>query len=462
MIASLRNFLRGTTLLGALLAIAPTAAAPSAARAQTEEARILFERGNEHLARGLRARGRARERELAAALDAYLGVIRLNARTRNVVFNLALTLDELGRDEEAFNYFSEYLHGFELGEDERAEGRRRLEALRPSVAVVRVESTPPGAEVRLDRRDLPVRGTTPIELAVSPGTHLVFVTRRGYAEGTATTSAAIGSTAHVALELVPEPIDVQVIAPSSGALTLDGEAIEPGRTLRVPPGPHVVRLEIAGAPPIEPRFELAPGDAPLVLELSGPATAAASSPRLAVTIDTPAQVFVDGLSVGRGDRVEIPVLPGAHELRVTAPGHTPLVHRVSLEPGETLRLSVDLGVAPDATGVDVARGVLGALTAAGIAVSIGLYVHAQELWDLWNRAIRDQDAWSAEALHRLADRVEAAALATDVSVGITAALGLAAIVSFFVGPGAAEDSSVRVAAAPLPNGASASVAWRAW
>ncbi len=100
----LGSALLGCTLLGAALLWA------TPATAQQEEAALLFERGNQHLARGLRTHGRTRSRELNEALDAYLGVLRLGARTRNVVFNVALALAELGRDDEAFNYFSEYLH----------------------------------------------------------------------------------------------------------------------------------------------------------------------------------------------------------------------------------------------------------------------------------------------------------------------------------------------------------------
>src|SRR5690606_6726633 len=82
-------------------------AAPSPARAQAGEARVLFERGNQHLAAGLRGRGARRDRELQEALDAYLGVLRLGARTRNVVFNLGLVCQELGRANDAYNFYSE-------------------------------------------------------------------------------------------------------------------------------------------------------------------------------------------------------------------------------------------------------------------------------------------------------------------------------------------------------------------
>ncbi len=458
MIASLRNLL-GHALVWLALGLA---FAPSPAQAQTEEARILFERGNEHLARGLRARGRARERELSEALDAYLGVLRLNARTRNVVFNLALTLAELGRDDEAFNYYSEYLRAFELSEDERSEGQRRLDALRPRVAVVHVESTPPGAEVRLDRRDLPVRGATPIELAVSPGTHQVFVTREGFVEATGSATAAVGSTARVALELAPRPVSVQVIAPSTGALTLDGRPIEPGRTLEVAPGAHVVRLEAHGVAPIERRFEVSAGDPPLVLELSAPAVAA-SGPRLALEVDALAEVFVDGVRVGHGERVEVPVAAGEHEVRVTAPRRNPLVHRVTLAPQQTLRLDVALGFVADETGLHVARAVLGGLAVVSVVVTAGFGVRALQASDAWNAALRERDQTGRPDyadLVELGHAVESAALATDICFAITAAVGLSALIAVFADAGSGEESTVQVGIAPTSGGGVAVVGGR--
>lgn len=457
MFASLR-LLTAALLLASL---APCIAPPRVA-AQSEEARLRFERGNEHLARALRTRGQLRERALDQALDAYLGVLSLGSRTRNVVFNTALTLDELGRHEEAFNYYGEYLR-FDLGPDERAEGARRIDALRPRVAVLRVESAPPGAEVRVGRRDLPVRGVTPLEVAVPAGAHRVFVLREGYAEATREMNATTGDVASVRVELTPSPIALQVIAPE-GTLTLDGRPIAPGRTLQVAPGTHVVRLEVEGATPVERRFEVRPGDRPLVLELSAPSEHRPA--RIAVTVDAPADVFVDELHVGTGERVEIPAQPGPHALRVSAPGHNPLVHRLTLAPRQTLRLEVELGRAADATGIHVARAVLGGLAIAGVATSIGLGVHALSLSDAWHGG--NEERWSdpqrarptIAQLEAIASDLEDAALMTDVALGATLALGVATLITLFVDPGEGEPSSVRVGAAPTTDGFVAALGWR--
>lgn len=453
----------------ALLATAPVVCSiPAPAHAQEEEARLLFERGNQHLARGLRARGRARQRELQAALDAYLGVLRIGARTRNVVFNLALTLQELEREEEAFNYFSEYLRAFELGEADRAEGRRRLEALRPEVAVLSIASDPEGASVRVDRRDLPVRGETPLEIAVAEGAHRVFLEREGYEPATAEATAAVGQTAQVSVELTPSPVPVQVIAPGRGRLTLDGEPIEAGTSVAVPPGAHVVRLELEGAPPVERRFEVQAGSDPMVLELSA-AGGAELGPRLALSIDVPAAVYLDNVQIGRGEQVEVGVAPGEHVLRVEAPGHNEARRELSLGGEERLALRVDLGERPGTGGLDAGRALTGIFALLGLAtggIMLGLNVDADARFDDCLEERRNDPLTmdpSPATCRAIGEDVEAYALGTDIAFAVGAALGTAAIVLSLVGPGDGDPSTIEVVTSPTVGGGTvgARVRWGA-
>lgn len=441
---------------------------PAPAAAQEEEARLLFERGNQHLARGLRARGARRDRELNEALDAYLGVLRLGARTRNVVFNLALTLEELGRDDEAFNYYSEYLRTFDLAEDERAEGQRRLDSIRERVAVIAVTSTPPGAEVRVDRRDLPVRGRTPIELAVPAGAHRVILTREGFEPATAEATATTGETRAVEVALSAAPVPVQVIAPSGGTLMLDGEVIVAGRAVPVAPGSHVVRLELPGAPPVERRFEVQAGAAPMVLELGAGSTAAEpGGTRLSVAIDRASVVYLDDLLVGRGSQIEIPVAPGEHRLRVEAPGANPATHELRVAGGEPLSLRVELGDRPSQGGLIAGRVITGVLATLGLAAGVTALVLANDAHEYWQDGLERNQAGmpgfgEAELLAR-AEQLERATLAVDLAWSITAVIGAVSVVLLAVDLGPGEESTVEVAASPAPGGGtlSASLRWGA-
>lgn len=430
------------------------AAPPSEAIAQ-DEARLLFERANRHFATGMRARGARRTRALEEALDAYLGVLRLGARTRNVVFNLAVTLEELDRDPEAFNYFADYLRSFELSDADRAEGQRRVEALRPRVAAVSIDSTPQGAAVRVDRRDLPVRGQTPMELALPAGEHTLFVVSHGYEESTTTVTATVGSTAQVSLELVGAPVPVQVIAPGGGRLTMDGEEMAAGRSVPVSPGPHVVRLEVPGAPPIERHFEVPAGGQPMVLELAGSSAAVPS--RVALDVESPSIVFLDGVAVGRGTHVEFPAAPGEHLLRVESRGRVAATHAFSLNPGQSLSLDAELG-ARGGGGVNAARvifTILGGVGLVGSATLLGLTVDARSRWDTAATALAEmrttQTQANAEAVHA---ELSTLALATDITIGVTALFGALAIVFFIIEPEADGESTVTVAARPEVGGAS--------
>ena len=152
--------------------VAPAAAvlAPVTAQADANaEARVFFERGNRQLAEALGRRGARRTRGLEEALGSYVSSLRI-VRSRNAVFNAGVTLQELGRTAEAFGYFIEYRAMAGLSDAERAEVGQRIEAMRPQLALLAIDATP-SAEVRLDRRDLAVLGTTPLEVAVAAGEH---------------------------------------------------------------------------------------------------------------------------------------------------------------------------------------------------------------------------------------------------------------------------------------------------
>lgn len=442
--------------LASVGALSPTATAS----AQEGEARLLFERGNQHLAAGMRARGRRRQRELEQALDAYVGVLRLGGRTRNVVFNLALTVQELGRDREAFNYYSEYLSSFDLGDDERAEGQRRLEAIRPRVAVLEITSEPAGAEIRIDRRDLPVRGATPIVLAVDPGEHTLFLTREGFQEGTTRATATVGQSGAVNLALVARPVSVQFIAPGGGTLTLDGEPIEAGHAIDVAPGTHTVQLALAGAPPIVRTFEVQPGADPMVLELSG---AAGAQTRIHLAISNEAEVLLDGVRAGEGTAVELPTQPGDHTVQIRAEGFNTITRRFSVAADQRLDLSVTLGATADESGLDAARTVFAVLASASVLTAAPLAI-VSLIQSLDYQDAREEyiggGAGSEATLNDQADELETMTIATDIALGITAAFGISTIVLLAVGAGDGTPSSIEVGAVPTAQGGAATLRGR--
>ena len=182
---------------------------------------MYFEEGNRLFEQANRARGAQRTALLQRSLEAYVDSLRI-VRSRNALFNAAIVLGELGRNDEAFNYFSEYLAIEGLTEADRENATARRDALRTDVAVLQVTSEPEGALLWVDRKDLAPRGETPIELALPPGEHRAFVEKEGFEPVERTQTMVRGVTTVLALALLPmaiepvepEPLPEPVVEPS--------------------------------------------------------------------------------------------------------------------------------------------------------------------------------------------------------------------------------------------------------
>src|SRR5437762_2645303 len=72
----------------------------------------------------------------------------------------------------------------------------------PMVAVIAVETTPPGATVFIDRKDLGSVGTTPSRLGLPAGSYTILVELPGYEPASsARLEVKIGTTTKVSLPL---------------------------------------------------------------------------------------------------------------------------------------------------------------------------------------------------------------------------------------------------------------------
>ena len=97
---------------------------------------------------------------------------------------------------------------------------------------------------------------------------------------------------------------------------------------------------------------VASGSSPTTAEalpaLPVPSPAATPTPEpagaLLVVVRPWADVSVDGVPIGQTPLKEVPLEPGPHQVLLTHPDYRPFPRRVSIRPGETLRLVVDLRV----------------------------------------------------------------------------------------------------------------------
>ena len=210
-------------VLVALLGLASPSFAAAQSTSENAEARVYFQEGNRLYEQASRARGAQRTTLLQRSLEAYVDSLRI-VRSRNALFNAAIVCGDLGRNDESFNYYGEYLRIERLPEGDREDATGRRDALRSQVAVLQVTTTPAGARLWVDRKDLAPRGETPIELALPPGEHNAFIEKEGYAPVEQAQTIVQGETVVVELTLSPLPVEPTVPEPEPVA-----EPLEPPR-----------------------------------------------------------------------------------------------------------------------------------------------------------------------------------------------------------------------------------------
>src|SRR5262249_34437749 len=127
-----------------------------------------------------------------------------------------------------------------------------LRRIAPNVALIDVVTSPPGATIYLDRKDLGSRGHAPRVFALPPGKYRVLAELEGHEPAaSAEIVADLGKTAHVALTLprIGGPIRATAEGPvARGAwVHLDDERAPPvcmaPCDVAATPGPHQVYFE---------------------------------------------------------------------------------------------------------------------------------------------------------------------------------------------------------------------------
>ncbi|HEX8440420.1 TonB-dependent receptor domain-containing protein [Archangium sp.] len=311
---------------------------PAAALANNtaDEADVAFEVGNEAYAHG----------QYVEALRAYFTSYRL-VPNRNVLFNIARCYEALARYNEAYRYYND-LAQENLPNADEAEVRRALERLRPKVALVRVTTEPPGAEVYVDREDLGIRGLSPQTLALTPGRHKVMVRKPGYRAAEESISVARGRS--VASEFSLQLITGAVVLSGSPAGAevrdaQDGPVVGrvPG-TLRFTPGPHVLHVRAPGYAPAQLLVDVpADGTVPLQVALR---VQEKPTGRLILTANRDnASVRVDGRPTGFTPTV-VTLPEGEHTVEVESRDVRPERQTVTVVADQETRIHVDLRYEP--------------------------------------------------------------------------------------------------------------------
>jgi hypothetical protein len=180
----------------AMALVLASVALSSRAQADTEaakkEAQALQVQGLRLLQKG----------ENRAALEKFDEAFRLVASPK-ILFNRGKAHRALGENAEALADFERFLDEAPYATKEsRVEATRIVEALRPTLAYVEVQTDDVGSRITIDGREL---GTAPLPrpAVVTPGNHEIRVAKAGMAEDVRTVSPIAGQKLRVAVKLLP-------------------------------------------------------------------------------------------------------------------------------------------------------------------------------------------------------------------------------------------------------------------
>ncbi|MBS2023711.1 MAG: TonB-dependent receptor, partial [Deltaproteobacteria bacterium] len=321
---------RRAWVLALCLCLTPLAAARAGDLA--DEADLLFELGTDSF----------RAHDYKQALERFLASNRL-VPNRNVLANIGATYAALKQYPAAYRYRPAALDG-ETDAQARAALEKALAKVSPQVAVLRVTSTPPGATIFIDRKDLGPRGQTPVLLGFPKGKVKVMSEAEGFeVPPPQDVELTPGQEVTVELKMVRVVGTVAITGTPYGALVTVENMSDVGCAmpceLQLPPGrrtlqirkdgylPSYRRVEVLAKKTIAADFALAPVTGGLVVN----------------TDERGAAVEVDGHLLGFTPAVlEVPV--GDRVVKVSLNGFQSQETTVKVAAGE--QAHVELAMSP--------------------------------------------------------------------------------------------------------------------
>lgn len=216
--------------------------------------------------------------------------------------------------------------------------RKELQfVLRPAFGSVTVTSTPSGASVFLDEKQV---GQTPLTLdRIASGSHSLRLQAPQYAVERRNVSVADGQTANVAVTLAARFAEITVQAPQEAVVTVDGDRKGSGTlSWRQGEGLCDIVVSMAGHRDARRQLEVVAGRAQTVQLTPQPIYGSAS-------VDSDpmdAEIWIDGKQYGVTPNVVERLLVGRHTLVLKKSGCADLQQQFSVEEGKEASLSVKL------------------------------------------------------------------------------------------------------------------------
>ena len=216
--------------------------------------------------------------------------------------------------------------------------RKELQfALRPAFGSVTVTSTPSGALVFLDEKQV---GQTPLMLdRIASGSHSLRLQAPQYAVERRNVSVADGQTTNVAVTLTARFAEITVQAPQGAVVTVDGDRKGSGTlSWRQGEGLCDIVVSMVGHRDARRQLEVVAGRAQTVQLTPQPIYGSAS-------VDSDlmdAEIWIDGKQYGVTPNVVERLLVGSHTLVLKKSGYADLQQQFSVEEGKEASLLVKL------------------------------------------------------------------------------------------------------------------------
>jgi outer membrane receptor for ferrienterochelin and colicin len=325
-------------LLSSIVALACVFSAPARGDNLADEAELQFELAADAYKAG----------DFRTALEHFLASNRL-VPNRNVVFNIARTYAQLKQNADAYRYFNQALEG-ETDAATRAKIQDSISKILPLIAVLKIESDPPGAAVYVDRRDLGARGNAPLTLGLAPGRYKILADLPGYESSESPPQdLAAGTQSKVVLYLKQIVGGLNVDGtPQGAAVRLDDDhgpvTCQIPCRASVPPGRHTLFVSAPGHQTGVTTATVAIGSAASVGVTLTPVTGT-------VLVDSEVRnaiVTVDGQSKGfTPAALALPL--GPHRIVVTHGGYRPFEQTVEVTSDVQARVDADLTAVEEVT-----------------------------------------------------------------------------------------------------------------
>jgi hypothetical protein len=331
---------RPLPLLAAALVFALVSAA--AARAdEKSEAEAAMAQANESL----------QKREYEAAIRRFRDALRFVPTASGPFLGLGLAYAATDRCEKAIDALEEYLR--RRSRDPKPEAKAALDGCRARVnepGRLRVETVPPGVEVRIDTDTGAPAGATPFELpSLARGPHRVHLNHAGFKPYVAEVRVEPGMLALVSVPLEPLPPTVIALP----APRMDDNLLMPAPDSGL--HPLAPGNEGAAPAPTAPSSATTPAQVVTITPLTRPAPAAAPESeqralltrvqegRLMVVASVqPASIYVNGERVSRDGRADLDLPPGLYGVTVERDGFLGAAGSLTVGSGERRSYTAEL------------------------------------------------------------------------------------------------------------------------